>query len=345
MRSPLMLALLFLCALSRGLSGDEPATTAVPPVDFGMLRSAIGRGAGFLETSQMKHGEFRTYASPDSTLTRLRRFDSSPFVTSFVVYSLGYVRETRVKEMTDRALSFLAAEMDRGGIWRYWSSLNTRSIDPDLDDTACISFLLRRHRMPVPANHEVFFRNTDSRGRFKTWLRKAGSSTPNDVDCVVNANVLLYLGSNARTQPACAWVNDVIARGREAASTVYYVHDTAFYYMVSRAFLHGATCLGASKDTVLSRLGPMQANDGAMGDELATGFGICTRLNLGVAPDSAMDAAARYLLRMQRSDGSWPISAFYVAREDGVWWGSEELTTAICLEALSRYVAATGGGD
>ncbi|MBN1424655.1 hypothetical protein JXA88_08865 [Candidatus Fermentibacteria bacterium] len=345
MRSPLLLAFLILCASSQGPCGGEPATAAVSPVDPARLRSAIGRGVGFLETNQMKHGEFRTYASPDSTLARIRHFDSSPFVTSFVAYSLSYIADPRVEEMTARALCFLAEEMDREGTWRYWSSLNDKAIDPDLDDTACISFLLRRHRKTVPANHEVFYGNTDSRGRFKTWLRKAGSSTPNDVDCVVNANVLLYLGSNARTQAACAWVNNVIARGTEASSTVYYVHDTAFYYMLSRAFLHGANCLGASRDAVLSRLGDMQGHDGAMGDELATGFGICARLNFGVDPDSAMAGAATYLLRRQRPDGSWPISAFYVARRDGVWWGSEELTTAVCLEALSRYLSAVGGGE
>jgi hypothetical protein len=87
-------------------------------------------------------------------------------------------------------------------------------------------------------------------------------------------------------------------------------------------------------------MGVLQNEDGSLGDELATAFGVCTMLNFEVPPDSSMGAAVAYLVCRQRVTGSWPISAFYAARKDGVWWGSEEMTTAICLEALARYQRA-----
>ncbi|MCU0610211.1 MAG: hypothetical protein MUE60_00290 [Candidatus Eisenbacteria bacterium] len=305
------------------------------------LSTAVDKGVAFLTRSQLKHGEFRTHASTDITLRSMRYFDSSPFVTSFVVYSLSYIDDPRIEAMTALALRFLVGEMDRGGTWRYWTSLNDKRIDPDLDDTACISFLLVRHHVPVPANSEVFYRNLDARGRFRTWLRPTGSRTPNDVDCVVNANVLLYLGSNSRTKAACEYLNGVIRRGAEATSTVYYLHDTAFYYALSRARAHGVACLAASRDTVVARTRALQRDDGSLGDELATAFGICSMLNFDVSPDSVMDNSVRFLIRRQRPDGSWPATAFYVARDAGVWWGSEEMTTALCLEALARYARAS----
>jgi len=316
---------------------------AFDPPDSAGVAAAIGRGVGFLQRSQMSHGEFRTYASTDSTLRRLLHFDSSPFVTSFVVYSLGYVDDPRVPEMAQRATRFLRDEMDRNGTWRYWTSLNDKRIDPDLDDTACISFLLRQRRVPFSLNTAAFYGNLDRQGRFKTWLRAPGSSAPNDVDCVVNANVLLYLGSNSRTKAACDFINDVVMRDRWRASTIYYVHETALYYMVSRAYHHGVTCLAASRASITTRTQRLQGDGGSFGDALATGFGVCALLSFDAAPDSALQEAVRFLMSQQRSDGSWPICTFYAARDDGVWWGSEELTTALCLEALARYGQAAWG--
>ena len=48
----------------------------------------------------------------------------------------------------------------------------------------------------------------------------------------------------------------------------------------------------------------------------------------------------RYLLDVQRPDGSWPIDVFCYGgykKEKCLFWGSEELATAFCLEALARY--------
>jgi hypothetical protein len=312
---------------------------AVAGNDTSQIDRAVSKAVGFLQGNQLRHGEFKTYVSPDSTMRRILHFDSSPFVTTFVIYSLDFVEDPRVDDMTRRALDFLQSEEERSGIWRYWTSLNDKRIDPDLDDTSCISFLLRKHGRRFGGNQETIYRNRNSEGLFYTWIRDPYSTEPNDVDCVVNTNVLLYLGENANTRAACLYVNDVINRHAELENSVYYIDKSAVYYCVSRAIREGVRCLAASRDSIICRTLRSQNPDGSWGDELATAFSLCTLLNSDAADSSVMDLGISFLLKRQQFTGSWTSSAFYIARDASVWWGSEELTTAICIEALVRYRA------
>jgi hypothetical protein len=51
-----------------------------------------------------------------------------------------------------------------------------------------------------------------------------------------------------------------------------------------------------------------------------------------------LDHAIRFLLREQRADGSWPRASFYYSGPKKIYgWGSEEVITGFCLEALLRY--------
>jgi hypothetical protein len=131
----------------------------------------------FLYDSQLACGEFRTYASSDETLKECR-FDSSPFVTALVLYSVGFCHDPRVQPMTARGLDFLSAEMESGGVWRYWSSRNEQPefLPPDLDDTCCISFLLSSHGRPPSNNRPLILANRNGEGVFYTWLLPRASS-------------------------------------------------------------------------------------------------------------------------------------------------------------------------
>ncbi len=311
------------------------------PLDEKRLYETVSKALDFLLKNQLRHGEFRTYASPDSAMRYVLHFDSSPFVTTFVLYSLDFVDDGRVHEITKKGLDFLLEEEEGSGLWRYWTSLNEKRIDPDLDDISCISFLLKRHGVRFGSNLRAIYRNRNGKGVFLTWIRDPGSTNPNDIDCVVNANVLLYLGENEQTRGACGFLRDVIVANRELESSVYYVDLNVIYYMISRALFQGVSCLESVQDTMTSRLHALQEPDGSFGNDLATASAVCALFNLGAPPDSMTEKAIATLLAHQKWDGSWPAVAFYAAREDNVWWGSEELTTAICIEALARYRSLT----
>lgn len=303
------------------------------------LEDAIARAVHFLSLSQLPYGEFSSYRFADPLLTTGRQFDSSPFTTCFVLYALGFVRDPTVNPLILKGISFLVEEREDPGVWRYWSSRNTNRIDPDLDDTCCAAFELKRlaPECGPPCNELVILSNRDANGLFKTWLRQPHAK--NDIDAVVNANVLLYLGERPETTLACNALNQLINKNREKNNYWYYLDNLALYYMISRAYFHEVRGLGKSREAIVQKTLARQGPDGSFGNEILTALALCTFLNYGLA-DNAVERAASYLVKTQHQNGSWQPCPFYGGPEPptphNVWWGSGELTTAFCLESLAR---------
>ncbi len=324
------------------------------------LEHSVSRAIAFLYHSQLPYGEFRTYASPDQEMGDQSRFDSSPFVTSLVLHCIHNVDTPKAQEMRARALGFLQEEMEGPGLWRYWSSRNRRHklLPPDLDDTCCISFILKSNHVAVPPNRDVILANRNSEGVFYTWVVPRSSSPSaeagdsgyevnpealltvvlsgavNNVDCAVNANVLLYLGESVDTKQALDYLVGMVLEGKENGCSDFYPDRLSFYYMLSRAYCHGVLSLDSIALLVTDRISQSQLDDGSFGNELLSALATCTLLNFGrVAPEA--DRAVEYLVRAQREDGSWPRRAMFLG--PAPYYGSEELTTALCVEALARY--------
>ncbi len=295
--------------------------------------SSVRRGLRFLQDNQLPYGEFRTYASPsiDMGVTRL---DSSVFVTTLVLYSIAHIDRPCVSTMRNKAISFLTREMRGPGLFQYYTSKNTRSIGFDLDDTACASVALQRsHPLVIGGqNGEYFMRNRNEAGLFYTWV--GGTAVENDVDSVVNANVVFYLGDRDETKSACRYLIDTIEGGCESDSYRHYLDAMTLYYAVSRAYAHGCLSLGGAREAIIEKVLRLGKSDGSFGDELATACAMCSLANFEYSGGTRFRDAARYLQGQQRANGSWPRVAMF--RQPGVYYGSEELTTALCLEALTR---------
>ena len=330
---------------------------------------AARRAVSYLLATQLPDGEYQTEfcynrrEAEDGSIIEDLVFDSSPFVTSLVLYSMQFAKDldSGISEATRRGLDFLVSEMDPGGLWRYWTRKNSKRsiIPPDLDDTSCISHLLRAHGRSVPDNDWLFYDSRDKRGAFYTWLYKANSSrkwllwlrtggkafsytkelwqwtSGDDVCAVVNANVLTYLGENTRTQRAIEYLLRIFQDGAEDKQIVFYAHRLSLYYFASRAFACGVTALAPAAPVITERTLALQQPDGSFGDELQTGLAICTLLNLGANP-KALGPAVQYLLSTQSEAGSWRRIPMYGGPPTPTTFGSADLTTAICLEALAR---------
>jgi hypothetical protein len=288
----------------------------------------------FLAGRQLAHGEFACFRHPDPSLAGEGVLDSSPFVTTFVLHALELVSHPAKESMRGRAFAFLEAEREPPGVWRYWTSRQGSVIDHDLDDTACASFALRDRSKQD--NLEVILANRHESGLFKTWLRPPDAD--NDVDGVVNANVLLYLGERPETTAARDIVTAAINDGREQAASVYYVEPAALYHAVARAHAHGVTGFVRCRDAVADKLG------GAGEDPLASALSLCALADFAIDRPAERRRRLEALLARQSADGSWPRAAFYAGPEPpaphAVWWGSEELTTSLCIAALARSAAA-----
>jgi hypothetical protein len=327
-------------ALAEFLSNEEFLMAVSDCVDS-RLSDCLTSAARFLVKNQLRCGEFRSYSARDEALRDTCELEGSPFVTTFVLYALELLDDPGLGGMKRRAQEFLIHEMEPQGLWKYWTSKSPRKIDPDLDDTACASFALRQVHPDIQAgrNIDIILRNRNSEGLFFTWLPRPGDGY-NDVDSVVNANVMLYLGEREETMNVCDYLNAVIGENRESGSYNYYLDDLALYYAVSRAYFNGVRSLGASQDTVISRTTARRRDDGSFGNELSTALAICSLLNYHCDQMDLINPAVEKIIDTQRPDGSWPKRAFYAEPPpppDKRWYGSEELTTALCIEALAHY--------
>ncbi|MGA2469935.1 MAG: hypothetical protein ABSG64_04520 [Solirubrobacteraceae bacterium] len=335
---------------------------------------AVADGLGFLARRQLPSGQFAMRMGPELRHPDDGIPDACAFATAVIAYSLGFSDTPLAREIVTRALGFLAAEMEPPGVWRYWSADHpgNRDIPPDVDDTAVISYVLVRHAITVPDNRRLLGANRDHRGRFYTWLAprwarppvnvdywrvvsrqlrtplrsrrfwSANKLSPNDVASVVNANVLLYLGDGPATERASAYLHEVVRRDAEVSSDQWYRSRFAFYHAVSRCAYAGVGSVRPMLDTIVERITAAAGDDGSIGSNaLETALAVCALHNCEHSGD-VLERAAAFLLEAQEADGGWPLAPFYYGGE--VQWGSQELTTGLCLEALSRHYAAERSG-
>jgi hypothetical protein len=330
---------------------------------------AVDAALAFLAREQRPDGEFPTFRARDAAISREREYDSTPFGTAYVLHALSYVDRPLVPELASRALDFLAAEMEPYGVWRYWTSHHPRhaAIPPDLDDTCCASAALLRFGRPVAANQELILANRDPRGLFYTWLvprRGRGrpraywsvtlrqlpisgprlyfwtltEASPSDIDCVVNANVLHYLGDRPEAGPVVEYLRRALEGGRAGACDKWHRNACAFYYAVSRAYASGARALAPLIEPLTVRIEAALARAAGLAPaEVA--LAVSALLNLGHRP-ADLEAAIGRLVAVQKDDGSWPAFALYWGgrAERNHCWGSEALTTSLCIEAVARSI-------
>jgi SAM-dependent methyltransferase len=311
-------------------------------VDVHSMTDALARGIAFLERNQATSGELRVFASDQP--------DPSVFPTAVMAHSLSFAPQASV--VRERAFDFLAREMGPGGLWKHWPREHPhhRELPPDLDDTACASAALAHAGRAIPDNRKSLLANRNKAGLFFTWKLTAAqllhpltlyfffrrtSAKPFDVDAVVNANVLFYLGAIPETRPVVDHLLRVLRENGETACDKWYDNPFVVWYFFSRALHTVAPEAGELIERKIAAAVPSSALEQALA--------ACSLLDWNRVPD--VDA----LLDAQLESGAWPPAPLYhggrARRRDGSFaephpdaprWGSEELTTAFCVEALSR---------
>lgn len=304
--------------------------------------AAIARGIAFLERSQLPSGELRVFASGKP--------DPSIFPTALIAHSLSFVPAASV--VRERALDFLAAEMDPRGLWKHWPREHPHHAQllPDLDDTSCASAAFARAGRSFPDNRGLLLKNRNRRGLFYTWkftraqwlhplvtyfFFQRTSANVFDIDAVVNANVLFYLGTIPETRPVIAFLVNVLRENRESSCDKWYDKPFVVWYFFSRALHEVAPEAGEIIEKKIATATPS--------NPLERALAACSLSYWNRAP--SLDS----LLDDQLESGAWPAAALYhggrARRRDGSFaephpdtphWGSEELTTAFCIEALAR---------
>ncbi|HEY5721464.1 MAG TPA: hypothetical protein VIT45_03990 [Allosphingosinicella sp.] len=336
----------------------------------GDVRRAVSSGLDFLGKAQLRTGEIPILASTDPTLESGAEPDPSVFPTALAAQALASVAGAGA--IRDRALDFLVSEMDGDGLWRHWTASHPHhaQLPPDLDDSSCASSALAMAGRPVPPNRALLLANRRRDGLFFTWVAprpvwaglahakvslrrllrlpslilffRRTSAAPFDVDAVVNANCLFCLGDFASSAAVVDHLLSVLRRGDETVCDKWYDNAFVILYFLSRALAGRAPEAGP---LVLARLsGDRPAN------ALELALSASSLLRFGHLPSNK---AVRSLVALQRECGAWPRAALYHGgrtrirgggfapkHPDTPHWGSEALTTALALEALSLWLDA-----
>lgn len=333
---------------------------------------AVSRGVEFLRKKQLANGEFVTSAGPDPDFRGPSERDPSNFSTMHVANSLLASGVPDGAELARRAGEFLFAQMLSGGLWRFWTHEHpgSRGMPPDVDDTACITHLLERMGYSLPDNLATLAANRSADGLFYTWILprarflcrpqtwqalwnlagnyrsiaiffRSGKEPPerNGIDAVVNANALLVCGDEPYAAAVVSWLAQLIDKGVAAQSDRWYQSDLSLFYAVARAFESGFTVLAPLGPMVVARLKAFSCRTVL---PLETAQLLCAAFALN-GYDVSLDRLTGSLLTSQNVDGSWNARAHYYggyARARA--WGSAELTTGFCVEALGRYLKIAG---
>jgi hypothetical protein len=328
-------------------------STGRQAISPGAIADAIGDGLAFLAAGQLASGEFPTYRARDLRIASECVFCSSPFATALIANSLGFSDAPTARAMLERALHFLRAAMEPRGVWRFWTADRERreTTPPDADDTACVSHVLSRAGVAFPDNRRILLANRDPQGLFYTWLMSPsarndwaiGEASADDVDCVVNANVLLYLGDRPATRPVSDYLVHLVREGQEGGCDKWYRDRFPVYYAISRGVHAGVQSLHPVRDEVIGRIVAAARPDGTIGlGALDTALAASALQNLCVCPP-ALDRALAFLAAARAEDGGWPIAPLYCEGPSQEYcFGSRELTTGLCLEPLLRCRQLSG---
>jgi hypothetical protein len=312
------------------------------------IRRAIDKGVAFLESAQLPSGEIpiEMSATPEMCGDCVR--DPVVFPAALAARALSIT--SSAASIRSRALDFLVREMEPDGLWRYPSSEHPGHdhIPLDVDDTAIASAALAAAGRRFPNNRALLLANRNRGGLFRTWIvrwwphpRKTyrffrqTTADIGDVDAVINANVVIYLGMCEETRPAIADMLAILRASGEMRSTKWYESRFTVWYFFSHALREIAPEAGGMIVPRVEAATPRNALELA----LATSTLLLWNRAADVQP----------LIDAQLPSGAWPRAGFYHAGLKRIsrnefqptppWWGSEALTTVLAVEALSRRMA------
>lgn len=317
-------------------------------------RAAVERGLDFLESVVGPNGGWPCWRYDNTGFVGGRHREYPPFAAALGSLALDACHHSGARALVARTREFIRSRMQYPGIWSY------PSLPPSVDDTAICALAAGPHpwlRMGSlwGRNLDVLLAHRDGDGRFVLWMPDDDwpRGLDNEVDAVVNANVLAYMGDHAGTQAARRWIETVVAERREADASPYYIEPVDLHFALARASRFRDGILGELRPTLARRILERLDADGGSGDPMRTAQALSALDMLAFDLDEAVLAAVvGRLIEAQRGDGSWrpclawkepPGWADWVAANEGPLhvqpprgFASEAMTTAFCIEAMER---------
>lgn len=262
--------------------------------------AAVTHGIGFLDSVVGADGAWRCdWSGP----TQPPEDRIPPFVAAFGVLALDAAADERAAALISRSRRFILSRIEAPGIWR-WAPH-----DFEVDSTSICSLAAGPQRHPwllLGRNVRVILSRRDDSGRFPTWMGSCGPfGEPNDIDPVVNANVVTYLGDRDETRASQRWIERLVVADRVAGSSIWY-RPMDLYYSVSRA-IHAVPPTFAGLGSVLARR--VAGRSPATAFRAAQALGSLDRLD-DPAHHAFMVPCGEQLIASQLPNGGWTATEF-----------------------------------
>ena len=305
---------------------------------------AVRLGLAFLEATLGTDGSWpsRRYENHELVGSHAADRPPAPFAAAVGALSLDACDHPRAGALVGRTRRYILSRIEYPGVWRYWPTL-----PPDQDDTALCALAAPSHIwLMLGRNIDIILSYRDDAGRFLTWMAKEDPSggARNDVDSVVNANVVARLGDCAETKGAQSWLESLVAEHREAGSSPWYVFPLDLHVALVRASHRAAPAFVRLRPTLVERMLSARDDDGCFGDIVRTAQAASALLSLGRGGE--VRSSVERLIDAQGPHGGWPECLLWQGpstRLPGggtrrIGFASEALSTAICIETLSRFL-------
>ncbi len=332
---------------------------------------SIDRAITYLVNHQFPNGEFVTYIAPDAAMQEWCVPDSVTGVTALIGQCLLPFEDRPVVDtMLNRACGFLSYQMMRGGVWNYFTRWHHlfKFLSPDTDDTVVISAFLKRRKVSFPDNTRLLLENRTKKGLFYTWFTihpefKKYSKTywrliarelkspfktlwywmkhdhrRSDIDLVVNANCVCYLGYSDITKPSVDFIVETLKSGKEKGSDKWYINMIVYYSFLSRLFEMDIPGFDEIKEIFIEKVKKAIDNSQVfMNCSIELALATSSLLRAGYKNNTLLKSYTDRITELQQSTGEWERYEFCSGPAKILVWGSEELSTAFCIEALQLY--------
>jgi len=333
------------------------------------IEKSIQKGIDYLHQHQFPNGEFCCYIAYEEEM-KYPVPQANLFPTSLISFSLlNLADHPKVEAMLQLTGNFLEYQSMRGGAWNNFTMAHEyfKICPACVDNTACASIVMKGINREFQDNEKILLYNRNKQNLFYTWFTFRPTLRGNkdywrlllrefkyplstfffwtkneagkyDVDGAVNANVLFYLGLRDETLPIVDLMLDIIANHREGDCDKWYRNPFTIYYFFSRNVHAGITPLEPIRLPIIERIVSTVKASGALGESiLDTALGIISLIKLDYR-SSVLANAVNYLIAEQAQYGNWArLPLYYGGPKKLSCYGSEEITTGFCLEALALY--------
>lgn len=340
------------------------------------IDNSIEKAIKYLVEHQLASGEFTTYMAPDSEMQEWCVPESNTGFTAEIGNCLlPFQDDPSVNQLLTKATNYLLYQDVRGGIWQFYAKWHPKFkiLPPDVDDTALVSNFLKKRNISYPNNIPTLLLNRNKQGLFYTWFTfhsnflkyskkywrliarelkapvktflywRIATHRRNDIDLVINANVTCYMGYNEITKPVVSFIKDALVKSKGKIPDKWYLNEIVHYYFISRLY--------DLEIPEMLEIKPLFENKIKKAIETSKNFRRCD-LEIALATTSLIklkteeDVIEDYinlLIARQAPNGEW--QRYELVTGGPLVWGSEEATTAYCIEALYSYKKYLTGSE